>query len=230
MMPHNPPYYRDLVEHCGYGKIKDLYAYSYDITSEPLKRLERLSRRVRNHESSLIVRPINLKDFNRELQHVLDIYNSAWEKNWGFVPMDDDEVLYMAKRLKPLVEPRLLQLAFIEDEPAGFIMSLPDYNQVLRGLDGRLFPLNLFKILIRSRHIDALRVFTMGTKPEFRTRGLDAVLYGESFRAALDLGYKKAEFSWILEDNYLIQKVADMVGADRYKTYRIYERMLKEAA
>lgn len=230
MMPHNPAYYRNLVEQAGYSKVKDLYAYWSDVTEKPLQRLARLTQRVRKREQELRVRPVRLSRFTSELKAVREIYNSAWERNWGFVPMTGEEIEFLAGRLKPLVVPEVLRLAFLKEEPAGFLMALPDYNQALNGLNGKLTPLNLLRIYVRSRKIDTLRLITMGIKADYRNRGFDAILYHDCIRAGLDLGYRHCEYSWVLEDNYPIQKAVSMMGGERYKTYRIYERVLRDAA
>ncbi|HUJ19097.1 MAG TPA: hypothetical protein VL197_14030 [Nitrospirota bacterium] len=225
MMTYTPPYYLDYMERCGLVKAKDLYAYLSvikDVSSAG--RLERLSSGVRARVPGLVVRPANMKEFKNELAAVKDIYNSAWGHNWGFVPMTDEEIDSMAKRLKPLIVPELLIMAEVGGSPAGFFMAVPDYNQVLHRINGRLGPLELVKFLWYSRKISDIRVLTLGVKEEFRKKGIEGLLYLESFKAAVRRGYKRAEMSWILEDNMPMRKGCELMGGKVYKKYRIYEK------
>jgi hypothetical protein len=227
MMPYTPRYYLDHMEHCGMEKAKDLYAYISIIKEVSAGgRLERLASGVNARVPGLTVRPANMKDFRRELEVVKDIYNSAWSHNWGFVPMTDEEIESMAKRLKPLIAPELLIMAEVNGEPAAFFMAVPDYNQVLGRVNGRLGPVGILKFLWYSRKITDIRVLTMGVKEEYRKKGIEGLLYLESFKAAMKKGYARAEMSWILEDNVLMQRGCELMGGKLYKKYRIYEKKI----
>jgi len=227
MMPYGPPYYHEFMDRCGLVKAKDLYAYIIIVDDvQVVQRLESLSRDVYKRVPGLRVRPVDVKRLDRELTVVKDIYNSAWSKNWGFVPMTDEEIDAMAKRLKSLIVPELLIIAEVDDDPAAFFMVVPDYNQVLHKLNGRLLPLGIFKFLWYARRITDVRGITLGVKAQYRKKGIEGLLYLESFRAAKLRGYKRAEMSWILEDNTLAQKGCEFMGGERYKTYRIYEKKL----
>jgi GNAT superfamily N-acetyltransferase len=227
MMTYTPPYYLDYMERCGLSKVKDLFAYLVIVNDVAVvQRLERLSQGVHKRVPGLTVRSADMKHFDRELAAVKDIYNSAWSKNWGFVPMTDAEIDSMAKRLKPLIVPELLILAEVDGKPAAFFMVVPDYNQVLCKLNGRLLPFGIFKFLWYSRRITDIRGITLGVKEEFRRKGIEGLLYLESFRAAKRRGYQRAEMSWILEDNVLVQKGCELMGGKLYKKYRIYEKRL----
>jgi len=225
MMTYNPPWYAALLEAQGYAKAMDLFAYHAPVTAEPLKRLERVARSV-YAKGGITVRPINLKKLEDEIQIVRGIYNSAWEKNWGFVPMTEDEMRDMAKHLKQIVIPQIVQIAFVGDDPAGFIMTLPNANEVLIHLKGRLTPVALLKALYWSKKIRSLRIVTMGVKPEYRKMGLDACLYYESLKEGLKLNFTTVEASWILEDNVIMQKAVRLLGGHKYKTYRLYRKEL----
>lgn len=224
MMTHNPPYYSALAEGYGFRKARDMYAYVLDVTPSRLERLERVAGRVRERNPDITVRYIDLRDFAAELQVIRKIYNSAWEANWGFVPPSEEEFDSMAQRLKPLAIPELVPIAFVGGEPAGFIVTVPNYNEVLASLGGSLGPLNLLKFMSRRRKIRSCRLMLFGISPEYRRRGVDAVLMASNHRAALDLGYREAEFSWVLEDNELTKRPAEMMGGRPYKKYRIYEK------
>src|SRR5512135_3086095 len=146
MMTYTPPYYLDYMEQCGMVKAKDLFAYISvikDVSAAP--RLEKLASAIKAHLPGLVIRPANMKKFRKELEAVKDIYNSAWGHNWGFVPMTDEEIESMAKRLKPLIVPELLIMAEVNGSPAAFFMAVPDYNQGLSKINGRLGPLELIK-------------------------------------------------------------------------------------
>ena len=227
MMPYTPQYYLDHMERCGMEKSRDLYAYISVIPEVSAGgRLERLASGVHARVPGLTVRPANMKNFRRDLEIVKDIYNSAWSHNWGFVPMTDEEIESMAKRLKPLIAPELLIMVEVNGDPAAFFMALPDYNQVFRKMNGRLGPVGLMKFLWYSRKIRDIRVLTMGVKEEYRKKGIEGLLYLESFKAAMKKGYERAEMSWILEDNVLMRRGCELMGGKLYKKYRIYEKPL----
>jgi hypothetical protein len=222
MMPYNPPYYPELLERCGLAKTKDLYAYRMRIEEGLPDRLRRMASRIEQRES-LTIRPIEMKDFDNELKRIKAIYNNAWSKNWGFVPMTDAEFDHLAKQLKPLVVPELVLLAEVKGRPAGFSLTLPDYNQALKHLNGRLFPFGIFKLLWYSRKIDHPRILVMGVTHEYQRRGIDTVFYVRTWDAGKKRGYTWGEMSWILEDNEMMKRAMELMGGKVYKTYRIYE-------
>ncbi|MEW6619380.1 MAG: GNAT family N-acetyltransferase [bacterium] len=219
MMPYNPRYYIDYIEKYGLEKCKDLYAYLFEITPAQIGNMEKISKRVEKQRAR--VRPINLKNFAQEINIIKEIYNTSWRDNWGFVPMTDEEIMYMAKRLKSLLVPELLLILEVKGNFAGFVMTLPNYNEALRNLNKHWW--DTIKLLWRLRKIKSLRVIAMGVKPEYRRRGFEALLYLESLKIALKKGYQQCEFSWILEDNILTQRAAEKMGGKLYKRYRIYE-------
>jgi hypothetical protein len=227
MMTYTPQYYLDYMDRCGMEKARDLYAYISVIKEVSAGgRLERLASGVKTRVPGITVRPANMKNFRHELEVVKEIYNSAWSHNWGFVPMTDEEIESMAKRLKPLIAPELLIMAEVNGDPAAFFMAVPDYNQVLRRVNGRLGPVGLLKFLWYSRKISDIRVLTMGVKEEYRKKGIEGLLYLESFKSAMRQGYERAEMSWVLEDNVLMQRGCELMGGKLYKRYRIYEKTL----
>jgi hypothetical protein len=185
-------------------------------------RLRRMAARIEQKEG-LTIRPIEMKDFDNELKRIKEIYNNAWSKNWGFVPMTDAEFDHLAKQLKPLVVPELVLFAEINGQPAGFSLTLPDYNQALRHLNGRLFPFGILKLLWHSRKIDHPRILVMGVVHEYQRRGIDAVFYVRTWDAGEKRGYTWGEMSWILEDNEMMKRAMELMGGKVYKTYRIYE-------
>jgi len=225
MMPYNPPYYLELVESYGMSKAKDLYAYFIDETVPTPSRVVRMAEGIRRKEG-VNVRSLNMKEFDREVARIKQVYNSAWSKNWGFVPMTEEEFDHLAKNLKQIVDPHMAFIAEVEGKPAGFSLALPDFNQVLARLNGKLFPFGIFKLLWHTKvknKIDGVRIITMGVVPEYQRRGIDTVFYVETYNVGVGRGYKWAEMSWILEDNVLMNRMLELLGAKLYKKYRIYE-------
>jgi hypothetical protein len=226
MMPYNPRYYPPLFEGFGLRKRMDLYAYLLEESFFHLDRLDRITERLKKREPQLHVRPINLRHFDEELMIIKEVYNQAWSKNWGFVPMTDEEVNLLAKELKPLVVSDLVLFAYWGEEPVGFSVSLPDYNEVLKHLNGKIGILGALKFLYYSKKINKIRVVLLGVKHAFQKKGVEGLLYIETFRRGIRKGYHRSECSWILEENVLMQHGIEAMGGRRYKCYRIYEMPL----
>lgn len=226
MMTYNPPYYPTFLEGWGLAKVKDLLAYEVTYAELDKERLARMGRLLEKSGLDSRIRSLDMKRFDQEVELVRDLYNAAWERNWGFVPMTDAEVDHMAKQLKPVVDRDLVLFAEVEGEPVGFALALPDVNQALRHINGRLLPFGLLKLLWHMRRINGIRVLTLGLKPEFRRTGLAGQLYIELFKRGTAKGHTRAESSWILEDNHLMRTAVEKLGCRRYKTYRLYERDL----
>ena len=225
MMTYNPRYYVDLVERYGFVKAKDIYAYIID-TPEIPERLENIMSKLANR-AEFKIRRIDMKKLKSEIKLVKEIYNSAWEKNWGFVPMTEREFDEMAKNLKLIVDPDLALLAEYKGKPIAFLLAVPDINFALKHIrSGRLFPFGIFKLLYWSKRITKIRVLTLGVIREFRKKGVELALYYEIFKAGIKNGYREAELSWILEDNFLMRKGIEDFGGRIYKTYRFYEKKL----
>lgn len=223
MMPYNPPYYIDLMKACGLEKCRDLYACIIESDAPPEK-LEKLVSRVRRRLPDLTIRPVRLKKIAEELQIVRDIYNNAWRDNWGFVPLTESEIDFLASRLKPLVIADLFLFAEIKGEAVAFVGSFPDYNQVLRRLNGKIGLTGALKFLYYSKKIKDLRTMLLGVKYGYQKRGIEGLLYLETFKRGLKRGFERSELSWILEDNTLMLRGVEMLGGRIYKTYRLYER------
>ena len=229
MMTYNPPYYVELIERYGLQKAMDLYAYATSaesfIVSDKLTRVaDRLKKR-----DGISVRTINLKDFKNEVERVRRIYNDAWSRNWGFVPVSEEEFEHLAKDLKQIVDPEIAYIAEKETEgraervPIAFFLAVPDLNRALKKINGRLLPFGLPKLLWHSRKINFIRIVTMGVVKEYQSLGIAAVFYDEVYRRAPAHGYANGEVSWVLENNDLMNRAMDLLGAQRSKTYRIYE-------
>jgi hypothetical protein len=228
MMTYNPLYYIDLYENLGLKKVEDVYAYYIDEKSRPSERIVNIVEKIRTR-SRVKIRIIDLRDFERELEIIRKIYNDAWSTNWGFVPMTPEEFRHTADDFKKIVEPELVLLAFIDDEPAGFSLTMPDYNQVFRRMNGRLFPTGLLKFIYYTKFkkiMNGARIITMGVVHKYQKIGLDLILSYDTFIKGPKLGYWWGEMSWILERNTLMHKAAETLGGRVYKKYRIYDKPL----
>ncbi len=230
MMTYNPPSYPRLVEGSGYTKAKDLHAYISPVHGASLKRLQRLADRTRDRNPTLTTRGADLSNFEGEVKLVQEIYNEAWEKNWGFVPMTDSEIGWLAKELKPLVQTDLLRFALDDGDPVGFLLVMPDWNPVLADLDGSPWrhPLKTIHHLLKSKPetMEGIRLITLGVKPEHRKRGIEGILIGEGLQKSLEIGYSWCEYSWILEDNELTKRAVRLMDGELYKIYRVYEKQI----
>ncbi len=229
LMLYNPPYYNDLVLNYGHHVGQELLAWYIDKESIDIERLRRISEYVMKREG-LTVRLMNMKDFDQEVKRVREIYNKAWEKNWGFVPMTDKEFDFLAKSLKPLVNPNYIY--FVEDRnkrTVGFSLSLPDINQALKHVNGNPFsPLGLLKYLWYSRKITMVRTIIMGVLPEYRNKGIDSILNAQIADYGSKHGITASEMSWVLKANEPMSKLARVIGGTPYKEYVIYEVDLPE--
>lgn len=224
-MTHNPPYYGRLLEAAGLEKAKDLLAYWLD-DPMPHERLVRGVERLARREGAT-VRPLDPRHFRRDVGIIKEIYNSAWQRNWGFVPMTDAQFEHMAKEFRPIADPDLCLFAEVNGEPVGFSLALPDLNQALKKIpNGRLFPFGIVRLLWEKRRIRGIRVVTLGFKPGYQHQGLGALLYLRGWQTGAEKGYTYGEASWILEDNHDMRRPLENMGARAYKRYRIYETPL----
>jgi GNAT superfamily N-acetyltransferase len=222
MMTYNFPYYATLMDRLGLRKAKDLLAYASTPDEVELTKIKQAARRVLKH-TGVQVRPINMKDFSAEVVRVWEVYCAAWSRNWGFAPMSREEFILQGKDLKQVLKPDLVLIGEAAGKMVGFALALPDVNQALKPANGRLFPTGLLKILYHQRHVRSVRVVALGVVPEHRASGVAAAFYAQLVENARKLGYQQCEMSWILEDNILMNRSIEVMGAKRYKTYRIYE-------
>lgn len=232
MMPYHPAYYEPLLTGYGLVKVKDLYAYYVDrptVFADGQVRLPdkffRIAERIKSRQE-IVVRNLDMKRFEDEIKMGREIYNRAWQDNWGAIPMTEEEMNYLAANLKRIIVPELVFIAEVAGQPAGFSLALPDYNQVLKKLNGKLSPLGLVKALWYARQVKTLRLITMGVIKEYQKRGIDVVFYIETIKQGIARGYEAAELSWVLEDNDLMNRTLQSFGARLYKKYRIYEMPL----
>ncbi len=224
MMTYNKPYYNDFVEKFGLRKAKDLLAFRIYHNSDFDPRLTQICEKIKARDN-ITLRTLNMRDFDNEVERINEIYNKAWSKNWGFVPMSREEFRHAARDMKQIVDPHLVYIAEVNGRPVGFSLSLPNINQALIHTNGRLFPTGLIKLLWHTKiknKIDSVRIITLGVLPEYQKRGIDTLFYVETFRVGPAQGYKWGEMSWILEDNFAMVRASELMGAKLYKKYRIY--------
>jgi GNAT superfamily N-acetyltransferase len=222
MMTYNHRYYPALMEQAGLRKAKDLLAYASNANTIDLEKIERVSKRVLA-KHGVSVRQIDMKNFQADVEKAWEVYNKAWTRNWGFVPMSREEFFLMGKEMKQILKPSLVLMGEVKGKVVGFALALPDINQALKPAGGKLLPTGLLKILYYQRLIKSVRVLALGVVEEYRTSGVAAAFYATLVRSARQLGYGETEMSWILEDNVLMNRSLELMGAKPYKTYRIYE-------
>ena len=223
-MTYNPPYYPKLVEGCGLAKAMDLYAYFFDVEKMDRKRIKMLGDRVERH--GIAFRGIDKKRFAQEVKIFKEVYNQAWSHNWGFVPLTESEIDHYADNFKDIVDPDFVIFAFDREKPVGSLWALPDYNYVIRKLNGKMGPLEMAKFLWYRGRITHARVMTAGVIDGYQHRGIEAGLIGRVFENGVRKGYRTGELSWVLENNVMMNRLAGAVGAKVYKTYRVYEKGL----
>ncbi|MEK0082356.1 hypothetical protein [Benzoatithermus flavus] len=231
MMGHARPYYRERVEALGYTKLKDLLAYDFDVAAPWPPAARRLLDRLRRMPG-VRIRPLDMRRYEEEIATVCRIFNDAWADNWWFIPFGEDEALYLAKSLKPLVNPGSFAIGELDGEPVAMTAALPNLNEAIRDLDGRLLPFGWARLLwrLKVKGLKTGRMPLMGVvrrlqgTPKGAALALGIIDAVKSHHAAR--GYERAELSWILEDNEAVKAVIHAVGAVPYKRYRIYGKAL----
>jgi GNAT superfamily N-acetyltransferase len=226
---HNPPYYGGLIESWGFEKAMDLYAWWFANPAEAANRLRRLAGALKKRRE-VTLRHGNLRDIADESRRLREIYNQAWQNNWGFVPFTEKEFEFMTHELKPILVPELVWLAEIQGEPVGFILCVPDINAALRKVNGRLttfgLPIGLAKLLYYKRRLKTVRLVALGVVPKYRRHGIAEMLVLHIIEEAMIKRGFIGEGSLILENNRMMNRFLEAIGAEKYKTYRIYSRRL----
>ncbi len=228
---HNPPYYRELIESCGFAKAKDWYAWWFADPAKAALRLRLLAERFRKRWP-VTIRSGNLKNVREESRRLRQIYNQAWEKNWGFVPFTEAEFEFMTHEMKPLLVPEFAWIAEIGNEPIGFTLCLPDINVALRHINGSLtrfgLPIGLIKLLYYKRLIRKGRLIALGVVEKYRHAGVAEMLVLRVMEETMIKRGITGELSMTLEDNVKINRFIEALGAAKYKTYRIYKKAVAE--
>jgi GNAT superfamily N-acetyltransferase len=221
------PYYPGLIEGAGLTKAMDLYMWSLDVADRASVHpaIWRVAAEVES-KYGITVRNMRRKDMEAEIGRFLEVYNAAWERNWGFVPLTEEEVRHYAKDLKQILDENWAFIAEKDGEPVGAALTLPDYNQVFRHMDGRLLPFGWAKFLWYKRKIDRVRVFALGVKPEYQHTGVGAKLYELHWEAGARTRQGRGETGWTLESNKPMNRAMERMGGKVVRTYRVYEQIL----
>ena len=225
LTPYTREYYPALYEGAGLGKAMDLYMWNIEV--EDRTRTHPAIWKVAHEveaKHGIVCRNLRKRDFEAELGRFLEVYNAAWERNWGFVPLTENEVRYFAKELRPLLDENWAMIAERDGEVVGAALTLPDYNQILARLNGRLLPFGWLKALWLRPKVDRIRVFALGVKPEYQHTGVAARFYEMHFDAAERTGVSGGETGWILEVNEPMNRAMAGMGASIARTDRLYER------
>ncbi|MFC2017112.1 N-acetyltransferase [Chloroflexota bacterium] len=228
-LTHNPSYYSEFLERYGFSKAKDYHAYVLNVQAPTPSRLTRLAEQVKLRRD-IETRPLNLKNLLSEVRLIVKIYNEAWTQNWGFLPITNEGAVALANSLRSVVDPGMIRFAFVQGEPAGVLGAVPDPYYALRPRwrwygDSDL--VRVARLLWMRRRIPFIRLMFFGICPGFRKLGIDALLFSDVKEYAMQRGYQKCEASLLLEDNHLILSPSEFMGAQRYKTWRIYDLPLE---
>ena len=230
MMGHDPPYAGARVEAQGYVKAKDLYAYIADLADDiPEKVLKRANR---DAQSGVVLRRLDMSRYDTEVAMLTEILNDAWSGNWGFTATTEAETRQLARSMRQVVEPRMIWFAEVDGKPAGCLVALPNVNEAIVGLNGRLMPFGWARLLwrLKVKRVKTVRLPLLGVRRELartlRGQKIPFQLIAAATGEARAMGYQRCEFSWILEDNKAMRRICEARGARLYKTYRIYRKAL----
>lgn len=233
MMPYGQPYYESMIEGAGYAKAIDMYAYMADLhAGYPRPKTTTMMVRLAEKDPAITFRPINMKAMKEDVKVIMDIFNDAWSENWGFVPFTDADIAQLGAELKPILIAETFLIGEIDGKPAAYIGMLPDINAAAAGLNGRLLPFGFAKLLYRLKikGVKTSRIPLMGLRKEYQNtrQGLAVVakLCEDVFAAGRNKGFTHCELSWILETNKSMIRICEQASAERYKTYRMYEKAL----
>lgn len=230
MMGHDHGYVATHLDALGYSKARDLNAYVWQVGKDLPATLKAFEKRAPG--KGMVVRRINMKDYRAEVQRLVGIFNDAWSENWGFIPMDDAEVDHMASQLKPLIVPDLVWFVEMDGEPAAFLVCLPNINEAIADLGGKLLPFGWAKLLwrLKVKGLKSARVPLLGVRKAYNQSMVGPFMVGSimsnMFREIEKRGIERVEMSWVLEDNAAMTGLAEQMGGEHYKTYRVYQKSL----
>lgn len=233
LMGHARPYFEKLVTNYGLAKVKDTWAYTMDITKPILPpTIQKLVDRAVDR-GQVKFRPINMDKYEEELKIILDIFNDAWIDNWKYVPFTQSELNHAVKELKMIIREDFTYIAEVDGVPQAMMVTLPNINEIISDLDGKLFPFGIFKLLWRLKikpSFKTVRVPLMGVRKEYQNSRLSGIMSFGLFeycrRSATKIGCEEAELSWVLEENTRLSKLLETVGCVKYKTYRLFHKEL----
>lgn len=229
MMGHALPYYQTLLVNNKYQKARDLYAWFNQSEFSDPPAMQRL---VERYDERIVLRDLNKKDFDHDIQSMLEIFNDAWANNWGFIPFTENEFIHLGKEMLLLIPASHFKIAELDGEPVGMIAGLPNFNEIIKDLKGRLLWTGIFKLIWRLKFSPPTtgRVALLGIKQKYQNQligsALAFMLISKIKEVARDTGVTTHEMSWVLEDNKRLNKILESLGANRYKTYRVFEKRL----
>ncbi|MEP1151924.1 MAG: GNAT family N-acetyltransferase [Balneola sp.] len=226
MMPYNKPYYQQLIENAGFKEDMDLLAFVVDKKDIDLTRFQRALDLVYRRYPSLHIRKVNKRKLNEEVEIVRNIYNQAWKDNWGFLPLTYEELQHTAEDFKMILDTDFAHIAEIDGKPVAFSIALLDYNQIFKGMNGNLFPFGIFKFLFGKKKINRLRTALLGVVPEYRGKGIDAILTQKAIENGTRRELTISELSWVLGTNTDMIRLAERIGGKLDKTYKMYRKEL----
>ncbi len=225
MMPHNPPYYAELFERHGMTKAHDLLSHLVPSLLPFPDRVMRVAERSRKR-NRIVVRHLDMKHFDRDVEHIMNIYNKAWAQNWGFVPMTENEFRHLAAKLKQVVRKEFIFLIEMDGQVVAMNVLLPNLNQALIHMNGEFDLAGILKFLWYRREINTVREIIMGVLPEYRNKGIQAIIHIEAMRTAQKHKMWYGDISWTLEDNDLVNNEVRAMGGVLYKKYRLFDKKL----
>jgi GNAT superfamily N-acetyltransferase len=226
MMPYNPPYYRELLERNHYRKEKDLFAFKWVYNDEIISRMKGFEEKIISKNKNLYFEFIDLKNIDLAFRYVKEVYNKAWEKNWGFVPMSEEEIRNMSEEIKPILKKDYVFFVKDGERTVAFCFILPDFNIALKKVNGKINIFNIIPFLYYLLRIKSGRMLALGVVEEYRGRGIEVMVILKAIEVINKLGWKWGELSWTLEDNLKINKTIEKFGGRVYKKYRIYRKDL----
>lgn len=226
LMPYHKEYYDTLLKSVGLEKSMDLLTYEVNQDNVDRERMNRAVDIVKRRIPGIRIRKIRLNKIKDEIKIIQQIFNAAWKENWGFIPLSEAEFEYLAKDLKLIVDDNFAHIAEDNGRPVAFSVALPDYNQILKDMNGKLLPFGFLKILWNRKNISRVRTALMGVIPEYQGKGIDALLHRESIENGLKFNKYASEIGWILESNVQMNRVAEKIGGEHDKTYRMYRKSL----
>lgn len=226
LMPYNKPYYERLITNAGFEEEIDLLAFYVGVEDLDLSRFERALEIVYKRNPGLKIRPMDMKNLGKEVEIMRNIYNEAWKKNWGFLPLTYEELQHTGKDFKMILDPDFAHIAEIDGKPIAFSVALLDYNQIFKEMNGNLFPFGIFKFLFGKKRINRLRTALLGIYPEYQGKGIDALLTQKALVHAIERDIVGSELSWVLGTNTEMIRLAERIGGKLDKTYRMYRKQL----
>lgn len=225
-LSYNPPYYTELFEDYGFEKTVDWYAYRFTADQVLPEIAYRVKNRIGNNALGINFRNADFKNYWNESDRMREVFNEAWKDNWGHYPLTEGQWHHYAKAVKSVAKPEFVILAEKGDRLIGYTLTIPDANQAIKGINGRLFPFGLLKLLWGLRKLNRIKVYHMGVLPEYRNLGIETFFIIEIYERAIKMGYTEADLSLVVETNMRLIRILDRLGAQRYKTFRHFSLSL----